>query len=503
MKKYALVSVSDKSKITELAEALKNAGYEILATGNTAKKLRENNIGITEVSDFASFPEIFGGRVKTLQPEIFGGILMRRNNENDSAEAEKNGIAAIDVVCVNLYPFAKTLANRNSTLEDKIENIDIGGPSLIRAAAKNYEFVSVLTNPAQYDEFIDELRGGEISAETRKRLVAEAFAHTANYDRIIADFFEEEFLGERKRLRIDAPLYKKLRYGENPHQSAAYYGNFETYFETLHGKELSYNNIVDLFAAAELATELGNNACVIIKHTNPAGAAVREDVYSSYSEALSGDPVSAFGGIVAVNGIIDEKTAAKMNEIFLEVIAARNFTEKALEILKKKKQRRIVWMKKTPAQEKVIKSVPGGFLVQDADNSKANKIEFKLVSKTKTNPTRSELEFAWIVAKHVKSNAIAITRDKKIIGIGAGQMSRVDSAKIAVEKAKTFGHELQGAIASSDAFFPFADGLEILADAGIAVVIEPGGSKRDEEVIEAANKKGTALYFTGIRNFKH
>jgi phosphoribosylaminoimidazolecarboxamide formyltransferase/IMP cyclohydrolase len=503
MKKYALISVSDKSGIEKLGKALSQAGFEILATGNTAKKLTENGVAVTEVGDFTSFPEIFDGRVKTLNPKIFGGILMRRNNETDTSEANKNGIAPIDVVCVNLYPFAKTLADKNSTLQDKIENIDIGGPSLIRAAAKNFEHVAVLTNPQQYDDFIAELNQGEISLETRKRLAAEAFAHTANYDRIIADYFEKEFLGVEKHLRINAPLNRTLRYGENPHQSAAFYGDFETYFETLHGKELSYNNIVDLFAAVELATELGNNAVAIIKHTNPAGAAVRDDVFTAYTEALSGDPVSAFGGIVAVNGSVDEQTATKMNEIFLEVIAARNFTEAALSVLKKKKQRRIVWIKNAPHQNKVIKSVPGGFLVQDADNSRADKIEFKLVSQGEERHSADELKFAWVVAKHVKSNAIAITRRRKIIGVGAGQMSRVDAAKIAITKANEFGHELNGAIAASDAFFPFADGLEILAEAGVTSVVEPGGSKRDEEVIEAANEKNVALYFTGIRNFRH
>ncbi len=503
MKKFALLSVSDKSKIVDLAKAIANAGYEIIATGNTARKLTDNNIKIIEVKDFASFPEIFSGRVKTLQPEIFGGILLRRDNPADIEEAETNNISPIDIVCVNLYPFAKTIANKNSTLDEIIENIDIGGPSLIRAAAKNYKYVSVLTNPNQYDSFINELQHDEISLETRRRLASEAFSLTANYDKIIADYFEEKILNEKKHLRINVPLDKKLRYGENPHQNAEFYGSLEKYFEQLHGKELSYNNIVDLFAAVELASELGNNAVAIIKHTNPAGAAVRDDVYSAYVEALSGDPVSAFGGIVAVNGIIDEKTANKLNEIFLEVVAARNFTEEALSILKKKKQRRLIWIKNRPHSERIIKSVPGGFLVQDADNSKAEKIEFKKITEGNGNTDRKELEFAWIIAKHVKSNAIAITKNRKIIGIGAGQMSRVDSAKIAIAKAKEFGHELNGAIASSDAFFPFADGLTTLAKEGITTIIEPGGSKRDDEVIEAAKENNVTLYFTGIRNFKH
>ncbi len=502
--KYALLSVSDKTGIKELAENLIEAGYSIISTGGTAKRLKESGIAPIEVKDFARFPEIFNGRVKTLQPEIFGGILMRRDSEKDFSEAEKNNISAIDVVCVNLYPFPEVVKKSDATLQDKIENIDIGGPSLIRAAAKNYQFVSVLTSPEQYNEFAEKLASGNLSLDFREKLAAEAFAHTAKYDAVIADFFEENFLGEKKNLRLNFPLTRKLRYGENPHQDAYIYGDFENYFEILHGKELSYNNIIDLIAAVNLSEELGENAVAIIKHTNPAGAALRNTVFESYLAALSGDPVSSFGGIVSVNGTVDAETAEKLNEIFLEIIVAKDFTEPALQILRKKKNRRLLKLLGLPPVEKTFRSIPGGILVQDYDGSDANRIEFRQVSNILPKKSYiNDLKFAWIIGKHVKSNAIAITKDMKILGIGAGQMSRVDSAKIAVSKAKEHGHDLSDSVASSDAFFPFPDGLEVLADAGVKFIVEPGGSKRDEEVINAANERGVALYFTGIRNFKH
>ncbi len=503
-KKYALISVSDKSNIGKLASVLHEKGYEIISTGGTAKFLSEKGIPTLEVNDFAHFPEVFDGRVKTLQPEIFGGILMRRENENDIREATENNILPIDVVCVNLYPFPEVIKKQNVELEEKIENIDIGGPSLIRASAKNYKYVSVLTSSEQYDEFMELLNSNALTIEFRQKLAAEAFAHTAKYETIIADFFEREFLGEKKHLRIILPLRKTLRYGENPHQKAFLYGDFLNYFDILHGKELSYNNIIDLVAAVELSEELGRSSCAIIKHTNPAGAAIRETILDSFIAALSGDPISSFGGIVSVNGTIDEQTAEKLNEIFLEIIVAYDFSVSALKILKKKKNRRLLKLTKPFTQKRVFKSIPDGMLAQDFDNSNSDEIEFTLVSKTKPEKSYiNELKFAWIIGKHVKSNAIAITKDLKILGIGAGQMSRVDSAKIAIEKAIEHNHNLSGSFASSDAFFPFADGLETLAKAGVKTVVEPGGSKRDNEVIEAANKYGVALYFTGIRNFKH
>ncbi len=505
MKKYALISVSDKTGIVELAQALLSANFSILATGKTANLLTENKIEVTEVSDYATFPEVFGGRVKTLQPKIFGGILFRRNNFDDLEQAKLHGIDSIDVVCVNLYPFPQVVLNKNASLEEKIENIDIGGPSLIRAASKNYKNVSVLTSAKQYQLFIDELsENGKISLKTNEILATEAFAHTAYYDKVIADYFEQTFLDEKNTFRENLSQSRTLRYGENPHQKAAVYGDFESFFEIMYGKEVSYNNIIDLVAAVELSEEIGEKSVSIIKHTNPSGAAKKENELESYLAALSGDPISAFGGIVSINGKVDEILAEKLNEIFNEIVVAKDFTDTALEILKKKKMRRIIKISKPLNTKQIVKSIPGGYLVQDYDNSQILPENFQLVSSTKSeNLSFEDLRFSWIIGKHVKSNAIAITKDMKILGVGAGQMSRVDSAKIAVSKAIEHGHDLSNAIASSDAFFPFADGLEILINNGIKTVIEPGGSKNDEEVIESANKNSIDLYFTRIRNFKH
>lgn len=505
LKKLALLSVSDKSNITNLASRLSNLGYDIIATGNTAKVIQENGIPVTKIEDYASFPEIFGGRVKTLQPKILGGILMRRDNQSDLKEAELNDVLPIDIVCVNLYPFPNVVNRTDIDLQTKIENIDIGGPSLIRAAAKNYKYVSVLTNPDQYEEFLNELESGEVKEEIRQKLAYEAFAHTSYYDTLIANFFETEFNQPKKDLRINSPLKNELRYGENPHQKAYVYGNFEEYFETLHGKELSFNNIVDLTAASELVNDFDETACAIIKHTNPCGAALAENIYDAYEKALSCDPVSAFGGIVAFNRKVDVKTAEKLNEIFLEIIVAPDYDNDALEILKKKKNRRLLKsIKQLDRTGMQVRSLPGGYLVQEQDNSKLNEDMLKVVTeKTYNEDEIRNLKFAWTVCKHTKSNAIVYVKDLKAVGVGAGQMSRIDSAKIAAEKAKEFGHDLKGSVAASDAFFPFPDGVEIIADQGATAIIQPGGSVRDEEVIKAANQKNITMIFTGIRNFKH
>lgn len=505
MEKLALISVSDKTKIVEFAKQLNLLNYKILATGNTAKLLIENKIDCIEISSFTSYPEIFSGRVKTLNPKIFGGILMRRDNSIDKIQAEENNIVPIDIVCVNLYPFPKVVNRDDISLEEKIENIDIGGPSLIRAAAKNYKYVSVLTNPNQYDEFLDELKKGEISLETREKLAYAAFAYTSYYDTLIANYFEKEFNQPKTEIRLNYKSSFDLRYGENPHQKAYLFGNFEDYFEVLHGKELSYNNIVDLTAAVELVTEMEKFGCAIIKHTNPCGAAIGNDVKSAYEKALSCDPISAFGGIVAFNSEVDEDTAEKLNEIFLEIICAPSYSPNALEKLMTKKNRRLIKVKKNPDKDElVIKSVPGGLLVQEKDNSKLDESMLKYVTERKCSEKELEdLKFAWVVCKHTKSNAIVFVKDKKAIGVGAGQMSRLDSAKIAAMKAKEFGHDLNGAVAASDAFFPFADGLLEIASHGITAVIQPGGSVRDDEVIKAANEKNISMIFTGIRNFKH
>lgn len=505
LRKIALLSVSDKTGIVEFAKRIHELDYDILATGNTAKVIEKSGINCIEVEDFASFPEIFSGRVKTLQPKIFGGILMRRDNPSDQQEAEQNSVSPIDIVCVNLYPFPQVVNREDIDLGEKIENIDIGGPSLIRAAAKNYDYVSVLTNPAQYDSFLEELADGEVSKAAREKLAAEAFAHTAYYDTVIADFFESHFQTEKTSVRLNYPIKKKLRYGENPHQAAFISGDFYDYFDVLHGKELSYNNIVDLIAAVDLVNELEPTSCAIIKHTNAAGAATGKNVLDSYLKALSGDPVSSFGGIVSFNTTVDKETAEKLNDIFLEIIVAPDYETEALEILKKKKNRRLLKIKKINKTDKfTVKNIPGGLLAQSVDNSSVNELELKIVTNRESSDEEIEdLKFAWIICKHTKSNAIVYVKDKKVLGVGAGQMSRIDSAKIAAIKATEHGHSLEGAVAASDAFFPFADGLLEIIQKGIKSVIQPGGSVRDSEVIDAANENGISMVFTGVRNFKH
>ncbi|MDP3682545.1 MAG: bifunctional phosphoribosylaminoimidazolecarboxamide formyltransferase/IMP cyclohydrolase, partial [Ignavibacteria bacterium] len=364
----ALISVSDKTNVIEFAKDLISLNYEILGTGGTAKLLKQSNIPCTEISDYTGFPEIFEGRVKTLQPKIFGGILQRRNLPEDQKEAEANGILPIDIVCVNLYPFEKVAKNPNASEEELIENIDIGGPSLIRAAAKNHKFVSVLTHPSQYENFLTELRNGAVSEETKKRLAVSAYSHTAQYDTFISNTLEKRFKFESSDLRLHLPKSRALRYGENPHQQAALYGSFFDYFEIMHGKELSYNNILDITAAVELLEELEEKSCVIVKHNNPSGAATATTLFEAYQNALKCDPVAAFGGIVALNEKVDAELALKLNEIFLEVIIAPEFAEEALPILFKKKDRRILKQTKRISEEgDAIKAVPGGVLVQNKD----------------------------------------------------------------------------------------------------------------------------------------
>lgn len=505
MKKFALISVSDKTGIVDFAKSLLKFDYEILATGNTARLFSQNNIPVNEVSDFTGFPEIFEGRVKTLHPKIFGGILFRRDILQDQNQAEENSILPIDIVCVNLYPFVQTIKKENAQLEEIIENIDIGGPSLVRAAAKNYKYVSVLTSPAQYVPFLSELETGNISQKTREKLAVAAFSYTSNYDTHIANYLEQKFEVEKSYLRINEKLNKKLRYGENPHQSAEIFGNFDEYFEVFHGKEISYNNILDLTAAIELAEELGDNACTIIKHNNAAGASVSSSPLQAYLNALKCDPVSAFGGIVAFNNEVDAETAEKLNEIFLEIVCAPSFSSDAINILKKKKDRRLIRkLKNITHPEKTVRSIPGGFLVQDKDLISFEYDNLKVVTNRK--PTKKEFEdltFAWIVAKHTKSNAIVFAKDKTTLGVGAGQMSRIDSAKIAFMKAQQHGLDLTNSVAASDAFFPFADGLLEIIKCGATAVIQPGGSVRDQEVIDAANQHNITMVFTGIRHFKH
>jgi len=512
LKKFALLSVSDKTEIVEFAKSLNNLDYHILATGNTAKLLLNAKVEVTEISNFTGFPEIFDGRVKTLHPKIFGGILFRRDNTEDKSQALENQISPIDIVCVNLYPFVKTSSDPNASLDEIIENIDIGGPSLIRASAKNYKFVSILTNPTQYDTFLNELKTGIISNETRVKLAVEAFSHTAFYDTFISNFLEKKFDLPSTHFRINLPKEKVLRYGENPHQQAALFGSFNNYFEVLHGKEISYNNILDLIAGVELAEDLTKSlggteeiTCTIIKHQNPAGAAIGDTAIEAYIKALKCDPVSAFGGIVIFTSKVDEILALKLNEIFLEIVCAPSFTEEAIKILKKKKDRRLLRQIRQVTEKKMtFRNIPGGVIAQDVDIATLDKESIHIATEKK--PTQKELDdlyFAWIVAKHAKSNAIVFVRDKTTLGVGAGQMSRLDSAKIAYMKAKEHGLNLNGSVAASDAFFPFADTLLEIINCGVTSVIQPGGSVRDSEVIEAANKNNISMVFTGIRHFKH
>jgi len=505
LKKFALLSVSDKKDIIDFAKKLILQHYEILVTGGTAKLLKQNDVVCTEISDYTGFPEIFDGRVKTLQPKIFGGILQRRDLAEDQTQAEANGILPIDIVCVNLYPFEKVAKDPATTEEELIENIDIGGPSLIRAAAKNHKFVSVLTSPDQYELFLTELESGSISEETRKHLAVAAYSHTSQYDTFIANTLEDRFNFESTSLRLHLPKTKTLRYGENPHQQAALFGSFFDYFGIIHGKGLSYNNILDITAAVELLEELEQNSCVIVKHNNPSGAATSSSLIDAYQKALQCDPVAAFGGIVALNGSVDVALATKLNELFLEVIIAPAYDEEALPILFKKKDRRILkQVKKISEKGLAVKAIPGGVLVQDKDFLSDDFSNLKTVTKNAPDEKQLEdLKFAWAVAKNAKSNAIIFVKDKMTLGIGAGQVSRIDAVKVAVMKANEFGLSLKNAVVASDAFFPFADNIEEIVKHGITAVIEPGGSVRDNEVIDAANNYALSMVFTGKRHFKH
>ncbi len=505
MKKLALISVSDKTGAIELAKELVKLDYGIIATGNTAKKLSAENIEVTEISTLTGSPEIFDGRVKTLHPMIFGGILMRRDKKEDQKQAEENGIHSIDIVCVNLYPFIKTASDPHSTLDDIIENIDIGGPSLIRAAAKNYKYVSVLTDPAQYGMFLEELKKGDISNNTKLKLSIEAFSHTAYYDTHISNYLEDRFSMPHSYLRVNFKKEKDLRYGENPHQTGSLYGEFHSYFDVLHGKELSYNNILDLLAGVELAEDLGEKTCVIIKHQNPAGAAKGKDPYEAYIKALRCDPVSAFGGIVVLTEEVNSSLAEKLNEIFLEIVCAPSYTDEAMQILKKKRDRRLLKQLKSVRVDKVnYRNIPGGAIVQDADRATLDKEKLEVITEKKpTDKQMNDLQFAWVVSKHTRSNAIVFAKNNATLAVGAGQMSRLDSAKIASLKAQEHGLDLTESVAASDAFFPFADTLLEIIKYGAVSVIQPGGSVRDSEVIEAANQNNISMVFTGIRHFKH
>ncbi len=511
MKKRALISVSNKTGLIDFAAQLVDLGYEIVSTGGTYRTIKEANIPATYVTEVTGFPEILDGRVKTLHPFVHAGILAMRTPEH-LKQLEELGINPIDLVVVNLYPFRQTIAKPDVTFEEAIENIDIGGPSMVRAAAKNHKAVAIVVNPNHYPAIIEQLKAGGVSQQMRLQLATEAFTHTAEYDAFISAYLKKVTHTEEKFPQVALIAGEKiqdLRYGENPHQKAAFYRKPQTAGacvangKQLQGKELSFNNIIDLNAALELVREFPQTACVIIKHTNPCGTALGNTPFDAYCRALEADPVSAYGGVVGLNRQVDEQTATEMIKNFLEAVIAPSFSEEALKILTAKPNIRLITvgdLQENPATID-IKNVNGGFLIQDIDNAVVNKEDLQVISERK--PTDQEIEemlFAWRVVKHVKSNAIVVGKDKQIIGVGAGQMNRVGSAKIAFEQAK---ENTKGAVLASDAYFPFRDTVDAAAKAGITAIIEPGGSIRDAETIAAANEHGIALVFTGVRHFKH
>lgn len=524
--KRALISVSDKTGIIEFAKNLNALGVEILSTGGTAKLFRDNNIPVIEVSDYTGFPEMLDGRVKTLHPKVHGGILGRRDMPEHVAAMQAQNIPNIDMVVVNLYPFEATVANPDCTLEDAIENIDIGGPAMVRSAAKNWKDVAVLTDASQYAEVIREMQstGGATSQATQFALSVAAFNRISNYDGAISDYLSS-FNNDGTRNAYPAQVNSRfvklqdLRYGENPHQSAAFYrdlypapGSLVT-AQQLQGKELSYNNIADADAAWEAVKSFDSTACVIVKHANPCGVAVGKNALEAYSKAFQTDPTSAFGGIIAFNTTLDKAAAEAVSKQFVEVLIAPDYTEEALEIFKAKANVRVLkislpqggntaWDQGRNAQD--IKRVGSGILIQTADNHVISAADLKVVSKKQPTPQQLEdMLFAWRVAKYVKSNAIVFCGNGMTLGVGAGQMSRVDSTKIAAIKAQNAGLSLKNSVVASDAFFPFRDGIDVLAEAGAACVIHPGGSMRDDEVIAAADEHGLVMVLTGIRHFRH
>ena len=513
----ALLSVTDKTGLVEFAEVLAEAGVELVSTGGTAKALRDAGLTVKDVAELTGFPEMLDGRVKTLHPGVHGGILHRRDLPEHVAAVEAHGIAPIDLVVVNLYAFEKTAAKPGVTTAEMIENIDIGGPSMLRSAAKNYADVAVVTSASDYPALTEELKanGGQLSLETRWRLARAAFATTAAYDSAIATTLETLPAGAEAEsvttppvLRISATLKNTLRYGENPHQSAALYTDGTTLgianAEQLQGKELSYNNLVDLDACWALANEFDQTAVVIIKHTNPCGAGLGDTVEKAYLRALEADPVSAFGGVIGVNRVVDGPAATEMAKLFVEAIVAPGYTPDALAALGAKKNLRVLKIEPA-APTAALKQISGGFLRQDED--RATVTADTITCPTARKPTAAETDallFAWKVCKHVKSNAIVYARLQsgfgQTVGVGAGQMSRVDAARFGAMKAVL---PLAGTVAASDAFFPFADGLEAVANAGATAIIQPGGSVRDAEVIAAADRLGVAMVFTGVRHFRH
>lgn len=523
--KTALLSVSDKTNIVEFARELESMGVEIYSTGGTKSTLISNGIKAKSISELTDFPEIMGGRVKTLHPKVHGGLLADLGDEKHISEMTENQIKSIDLVVINLYPFEATLKNANSNHSDLIENIDIGGPAMLRASAKNYKWTFTVVNPEKYNQIIEILKENNLTVplDIRREFAAEVFSTTAYYDAMISDYFNT-YNNNNFPNKYSLGMKKEysLRYGENPFQTAALYSKssyipnsevtttseFSEIFEKLHGKELSYNNILDIDSASRIILEFENEyAVAIIKHTNPCGVAVGESLIEAYQKAFATDTVSPFGGILSFTHEIDLKTAEEIHSLFAEVLIAPSYTDEAFELLSKKKDRRLIkanygLLKNSLRYE--IKSVAGGILIQSTDNILYDEKELKVV--TKRQPTKDEMNglmFAWKVSKHIKSNAILFAAKDRTLGIGAGQMSRVDSSRIATEKAKLMNLELKGSVLASDAFFPFADGLLQAAEMGVTAVIQPGGSVRDEEVIKAADDNNIAMIFTGARHFKH
>lgn len=508
MQKLALISVSDKTGVLEFAkELVHHHHYTILSTGGTAKLLSSNGIPVTEVSDYTGFPEMMDGRVKTLHPKIHGGLLCLRSNPSHMEQAKEHNISMIDLVVVNLYPFESTVAKPDCTLEDAIENIDIGGPSMLRSAAKNHADVTVVCDNRDYPAVLEAIRkGGDELKQLRRKLALKVYQRTSAYDAAIATYLNEKYNGGDlpDTLNIGLPMVQKMRYGENPHQQAALYGDFNKFFKQLHGKELSYNNIIDITAAAELISEFEKPTLAILKHTNPCGVASCDNLVEAWNQAFETDKQAPFGGIIVVNRKMEEDLAEIISHIFSEVIIAPDYSDRAIEILTKKKNLRVMISTYKNRPKLQIKSVIGGMLAQTSDSIEELKANMKVV--TKRQPTEEEwraLLFGWKVVKHVKSNAIVYAGCERTLGIGAGQMSRVDSSNIAVWKAGEAKLPLKGSVVASDAFFPFADGLVAAANAGATAAIQPGGSVRDAEVIAAADENNMAMVFTSIRHFRH
>ncbi len=507
----ALISVSDKNGVVEFAQALRSLGWEIIATGGTMNLLRQKGVEVINISDVTGFPEICDGRVKTLHPKVHGGLLARRDDESHLKALKDNAIEFIDMVCVNLYPFRQTIAKADVTMEDAIENIDIGGPSMLRSAAKNYKDVTVVCNPDNYAKIIDEIKAnGNTSLETRLQLSAEAYTHTAQYDAMIATYMRKA-AGLNEKLFLEFDLKQGLRYGENPHQQAKFYSSAEAgsyslaNAKQLNGKELSYNNIQDANAALCIAREFDEPFCVGLKHMNPCGAAIGTDVMDAWTKAYEADKVSIFGGIVAVNREVTGEVAEAMKPIFLEIIMAPSFSAEALEILSTKKNLRLLQVDMTKDESVVNQyvSVNGGLLVQDLDKTTATvSADMCVTEKKPTEEQISDLNFGWRVVKHVKSNAIVVVKNGHTVGVGAGQMNRVGSAEIALKQAHAAGFT-DDLVLASDGFFPFDDTVTMAAEYGVKAIVQPGGSVRDEDSVKKANEQGITMVFTGMRHFKH